>query len=180
MENNNNGEQENEGVDVTEEEVTNTEAVDTEALDSIDESEEQTNNEDESEESEEEESEEETEEETEEENISEEFENASEELTKFTVKNKAGQVVKLFTLENHGDDFAELAEAYAKRNNMVAAPYRPEIAMEEAERDVVHIVTANDQPVRTYSLEAHGKKYKTLAKGFVAKYGERKGYKIKD
>ena len=102
-----------------------------------------------------------------------------EEVTVYAVYSDKGALVKMFNNVNHGKDFKKLAEAYAERNNMVAKPYVAPLTPEELETDVVHILTSNDQPVRSFSLVVHGKEYKKLAAQFVEKYGNKKGYKVK-
>lgn len=102
-----------------------------------------------------------------------------EEVTEYGVYNAAGEVVKIFNNVNHGKDFKKIAEAYAERNKMTAKPYVAPLTPEELETDVVHVVTSNDQPKRSFSLVVHGKDYKKIAAQFVEKYGIKKGYKIK-
>lgn len=102
-----------------------------------------------------------------------------EEVTEYGVYSAVGEVVKIFNNVNHGKDFKKIAEAYAERNKLTAKPYVAPLTPEELETDVVHILTSNDQPVRSFSLVVHGKEYKKLAAQFVEKYGNKKGYKMK-
>lgn len=101
------------------------------------------------------------------------------ELTEYAVYDDRGNLVKMFNNVNHGKDFEKLAKAYAERTKMVAKPYVKPLTPEELETDVVHVVTSNDQPFRTFSLKIHGKDYKKIANAFIEKHGIKKGYKVK-
>lgn len=106
------------------------------------------------------------------------------EVEAYAVYNSRGAIVKMYRKGPHGDDFAKLAKAYAERmstttDELEAKPFIPPVNIEEVDTDTVHIVTSNDQPVRTYSLKVHGKDYQKIAKAFIEKHGIRKGYRVK-
>lgn len=106
------------------------------------------------------------------------------EVEAYAVYNAKGAIVKMYRKGPHGDNFAELAQAYAERKStttdvLTAKAYFPPVNIEEVDTDTVHIVTVNNQPLRTFSLKVHGKDYKNIAKAFVEKHGIKKGYKIK-
>lgn len=106
------------------------------------------------------------------------------EVEAYAVYNSRGAIVKMYRKGPHGDNFTELAKAYAERmstatDKLEAKAYIPPVNIEEVDTDTVHIVTSNDQPVRTYSLKVHGKDYQKIAKAFVEKHGIRKGYRVK-
>lgn len=106
------------------------------------------------------------------------------EVEAYAVYNSRGAIVKMYRKGPHGDNFAKLAKAYAERmstttDELEAKPFIPPVNIEEVDTDTVHIVTSNDQPVRTYSLKVHGKDYQKIANAFIEKHGIRKGYRVK-
>lgn len=107
------------------------------------------------------------------------FKPADLKATKFAVY-EGDKVVKIYDEVTHGADFAKIAKGYAERKGLTAKEYFPELELaEKIDPDTVTIVTTNNQVVRVFSLAAHGKGYEKLAEQFIAKYGERKGYKVK-
>lgn len=111
------------------------------------------------------------------------FESAELEITKYAVLNEKGAVIKLFDKTVHGDKFKELAKKYVARKKeagiiLTAKEHVTVEEVEEADTEVVNIVTKNNQPVRTFSKKVHGDSYVELANKFVGKYGKRKGYKV--
>lgn len=104
---------------------------------------------------------------------------AEEEINFYGVYTKSGVLVKKYNPVQHGKDFIKLAKAFAERNEFVAKVFVEPLTPEEQETDVVHIVTSNGEKVRTYSLAVHGKDYEKLAAGFVDKYKNKKGYRVK-
>lgn len=155
------------------------------ATDDSEESEEETEESEEDAETEEEESEDDSEEEEsedEEEANEPEFSDASADVTRYGVY-RGDNCVAVFTQENHGDDFKEIAEAKAKKlseggREHTARPFE-DPAKPTPEKNVVVIVNKNGNEVRTFSQRVHGKEYKKLADDFVKKYGEKKGLHIK-
>lgn len=81
--------------------------------------------------------------------------------------------VRRFNIEDHGKKFADLAQAFANKNN-----YQVELIKQEkiGENDVeketdVAIVKKGKYEIRRYSLKENGKKYLELAKEFSDKNG---------
>lgn len=89
-------------------------------------------------------------------------------------------LVKTFNPNTHGENFKELAENFAKRKGGGYTVKEYVIPGDEPEysKDSVVVYTRNKQVFRVYSLETHGKDYKKLAKQFVDKYAEKKGYQL--
>ena len=113
------------------------------------------------------------------EKVKETFKTAEAEVTVYGVYNEKGVLVKKFNIVNHSKDFIEIAEAYAKRMGFTAKPYVEPLTPEQLETDVVHVVTSNGEPVRTFSLKVHGEDSEQLAPDFMDKHGKKKKYRLK-
>lgn len=105
-------------------------------------------------------------------------ESAEQEITMYGIF-EGKKLVKLFKDTSHGLGFKKLAEEYAKRKNLTAEPYVPPVeGEEEVDENSIKVLSKNGEVIRVFSLTAHGEDYEKLAKQFVAKYEQKRGYRI--
>lgn len=91
------------------------------------------------------------------------------------------KLVRVYSKEQHGEDFADLAKEFCStRTHLTAKPYTPPPAppKPKEETEVVRIYHASGDFHRAYSLRQHGEDYKKLAEQYLKKY-EKRGYVIK-
>jgi hypothetical protein len=93
------------------------------------------------------------------------------------VHDKAGKLVRVYSEDQHGDDYEKLADEFVSHNDgfnvkPYVAPPKPVPAAEETEK--VTVYHPSGDVVRVYSFADHGEDYVAMAEGFVERYPKRK------